>query len=249
MSDVYAYDDQLPSPPVGLGRARRLDRRGRGTDARGTRGGRGRVSGFGDSGRHATPFFNTTESRGGPPPRQTALPPGRGANMVFVLPRFAITAALLASAVHAQTEPSNGAEGCRCIGLTAVSWRASYTNESSGSPVLTATVESSDYMYPVDYGFGSCEQWDLSLEPSCADADGTRLPAAPSWCERRWCWVDPASCDQRDVAETAYFPGADAHCGSHRRRHHCRRCCRRRCCRMPLRASLRPTASIYVTSC
>ena len=170
-------------------------------------------------------------------PRQTALPPGRGANMVFVLPRFAITAALLASAVHAQTEPSNGAEGCRCIGLTAVSWRASYTNESSGSPVLTATVESSDYMYPVDYGFGSCEQWDLSLEPSCADADGTRLPAAPSWCERRWCWVDPASCDQRDVAETAYFPGADAHCGSHRRRHHCRRCCRR-CCRMPLRASL-----------
>lgn len=144
-------------------------------------------------------------------PRQTALAPDRGSKMVFVLPRFAITAALLTSAAHAQ-EPSNGAEGCRCI--TAASWRALYTDESSGSPLLTATVESSDHMYPFDYGLGSCEQWDLSLEPACADADGTRLPAAPSWCERRWCWVDPASCDQLDVAESTYFPDADAHCGS-----------------------------------
>ena len=151
-------------------------------------------------------------------PRQTALAPDRGSKMVFVLPRFAITAALLTSAAHAQTEPSNGAEGCRCI--TAASWRALYTDESSGSPLLTATVESSDHMYPFDYGLGSCEQWDLSLEPACADADGTRLPAAPSWCERRWCWVDPASCDQLDVAETTYFPDADAHCVSRRRRHH-----------------------------
>lgn len=112
---------------------------------------------------------------------------------------------------NSQLSPPNGAAGCRCS--TTGGWRASYTDTSTGTPLLTATVASGAYGYPFDYGLGTCEQWDASREPLCADANGP-LADAPSWCGRRWCFVDPDSCDELDVQRSSYFPDVEIYCAS-----------------------------------
>ena len=109
-------------------------------------------------------------------------------------------------------EPSNGAEGCRCS--TAREWRAPYTDTSTGEPLVTVIAEGGEYAYPFAYGLDTCEQWDVLLEPSCADSDGIPHLDAPTWCERRWCFVDADSCDQLDVQRSLYFSDVELYCAS-----------------------------------
>eukprot|EP01043_Picozoa_sp_COSAG02_P054055 COSAG02_NODE_6062_length_3833_cov_1.835297_2_plen_171_part_00 len=118
---------------------------------------------------------------------------------------------------------NNGVDGCRCI--TDSSWMApfTHTDSSTGNAVLSATTSDGVYPYPPTYGLGACEQWDVLLEPSCAGSDGNPLSDAPSWCNRRWCWVDRDSCDMADVQRSSYFPDAEIYCALFT----CRRLCGR----------------------
>lgn len=46
---------------------------------------------------------------------------------------------------------------------------------------------------------------DLQLPPDCANALGHINPAAPSYCNSSWCYVNPAICDKIDVRQSVYF--------------------------------------------
>merc|ERR1719379_2347188 len=57
---------------------------------------------------------------------------------------------------------------------------------------------------PVDYdaSFGAtCGAWDDGVDPRC------KAPGKPSWCEAKWCFVDPCSCEGGEPAASAYLPG------------------------------------------
>lgn len=133
-----------------------------------------------------------------------------------MLPRVGATMAAFVGSLHAangqEPPPDYGAVGCRCS--TSGDWRLSYTDNSTGEPLLTVARDGSEYSYPYAYGSGECEQWDVFLEPSCADSDGNPLPDAPTWCTRRWCFVDRGSCDQIDVERSIYFPDVEVYCAS-----------------------------------
>jgi hypothetical protein len=43
--------------------------------------------------------------------------------------------------------------------------------------------------YPGDVG-GSCEAWEKKVHPACLVKSGK----PPSWCDQKWCWVDPCKC-------------------------------------------------------
>eukprot|EP01052_Picozoa_sp_SAG31_P038804 SAG31_NODE_5255_length_2647_cov_1.946625_2_plen_670_part_01 len=108
---------------------------------------------------------------------------------------------------------SRGQTSCRCLNET--SWRSSFAAAGNASSLLVnlavnASAQGSTYAYPFDYGLGSCTGWDEALPPHCADANGTALPSAPSWCQEHWCWVDGATCEQADVTASSHFPKVDA---------------------------------------
>jgi hypothetical protein len=46
---------------------------------------------------------------------------------------------------------------------------------------------------PPTYG-SACAGHDEHMPSTCAFANGTSRPGAPSWCRGAWCWVDPATC-------------------------------------------------------
>lgn len=94
-----------------------------------------------------------------------------------------------------------------------------------------------EYCYPVDYGRGRCDLWDVHLVPDCARWAGEgeysistvpehckgsrlsqdkeqcmkyfRMPLAQlPWCGQPWCYVDPGNCDLI-IAPSFYFGGQD----------------------------------------
>jgi hypothetical protein len=129
---------------------------------------------------------------------------------VWALPLRVHVLMLLCRRASAQ---QHGSSGCRCLNSTA--WRPNFATQGNASLVVNLTQQgggtTSSYDYPFGYGLGSCKRWDVAMEPYCSFANGTALPAAPSWCQERWCWVDPVSCDQADVAASAYFPNSGAY--------------------------------------
>lgn len=85
-------------------------------------------------------------------------------------------------------EPQFGMEGCRCVGLTGI----------TGTIMLTIKGES--VKFPLDVG-SSCKAWDDEHVPECkGDA------AKPAYCTRKWCNVDPCSCDLGMLR--SFFQGA-----------------------------------------
>lgn len=90
-----------------------------------------------------------------------------------------------------------GDPGCRCVafddipGTTDVSWK---DNDSDAMQIIE---------YPAEMG-GSCQSWDKDVHPLCR---GPGTP--PEWCGKRWCYVDPCSCDIPTPPKvTMYFPRA-----------------------------------------
>ena len=49
--------------------------------------------------------------------------------------------------------------------------------------------------YPLNYGVGSCEEWDsgsAASGPSPFTECRGAVEARPDWCKRKWCWVNGA---------------------------------------------------------
>jgi len=90
---------------------------------------------------------------------------------------------LAADSVH-----SYGNKNCQCVGI----------DEIEGNTV--ATLKSGEKVnYPADLG-ARCEAWDLNEHPKCPGA---------SWCEQKWCYVDPCKCDIPVLPKpTTYIAGA-----------------------------------------
>jgi hypothetical protein len=59
--------------------------------------------------------------------------------------------------------------------------------------------------YPADTG-GTCDAWDNGRHPACKDEDPSKRP---EWCENKWCYVDPCSCDLDVPPKVSFYvPGA-----------------------------------------
>eukprot|EP00445_Apocalathium_hangoei_P004821 CAMPEP_0203861892 /NCGR_PEP_ID=MMETSP0359-20131031/13278_1 /ASSEMBLY_ACC=CAM_ASM_000338 /TAXON_ID=268821 /ORGANISM="Scrippsiella Hangoei, Strain SHTV-5" /LENGTH=366 /DNA_ID=CAMNT_0050779205 /DNA_START=54 /DNA_END=1154 /DNA_ORIENTATION=+ len=93
--------------------------------------------------------------------------------------------------------PEIGAAGCRCIGFDNI-------------PGETEIVVPGDdrrpdqvVLYPAEIG-GTCKAWDHKVHPEC-----TKGAESPSWCQQRWCYVDPCSCSLKAPPKvTTYLPDA-----------------------------------------
>merc|ERR1719245_1736968 len=85
----------------------------------------------------------------------------------------------------------HGFSDCRCIGFAGVSGELS---------VLDGSVS-----MPADLG-SSCDAWDKDMHPDCK-----RSGSRPEWCDQKWCYIDPCSCnlpDETPPALSLYIPGA-----------------------------------------
>jgi hypothetical protein len=70
-----------------------------------------------------------------------------------------------------------GLPNCPCVGLDAV--------EGKVDAVIDAKTGKT-HPYPADMG-ARCEAWDAKNHPKCP---------GESWCEAKWCYVDPCNCDK-----------------------------------------------------
>ena len=97
-------------------------------------------------------------------------------------------------------------ESCPCI---ATPVPHPFAIADSDPPTVTVTIGNTTFPYPAGYGMVACAPHDQLQAPSCANADGSVLDDAPSWCASNWCFVDPAACtgvgDPPDVAPSSYF--------------------------------------------
>jgi hypothetical protein len=77
----------------------------------------------------------------------------------------------------------------------------------SDPAAVAVTIGGEQWSYPPGYGMNACAPHDQLTAPSCANADGSVLADAPSWCSSNWCFVDPATCTGvgDDVAPSSYF--------------------------------------------
>jgi hypothetical protein len=87
----------------------------------------------------------------------------------------------------------------------------------SDPATVSVTISGATVAYPPGYGIGACAPHDQLLGPSCANADGSVLDDAPSWCSSNWCFVDPDACtglaaDSTEPVASTYFhrDGEDA---------------------------------------
>jgi len=86
--------------------------------------------------------------------------------------------------------PEVGSPGCRCIGFDNI---PGSTDIRIGKQVVS---------YPAEIG-GTCRSWDADLHPECKKGE------PESWCQHKWCYVDPCSCDLPEVPKvTMYLPEA-----------------------------------------
>jgi len=82
-----------------------------------------------------------------------------------------------------------GSSDCQCIGI----------DELEGDTTATLK-DGSKVAYPADLG-ARCEAWDANKHPKCP---------GESWCEQKWCYVDPCKCKNIPVLPkpSVYIPGA-----------------------------------------
>jgi len=86
-------------------------------------------------------------------------------------------------------EPHYGSPHCQCIGI----------DELDGS--TTVKVSGEKVSFPADLG-ARCEAWDAKKHPDCP---------GESWCEQKWCYVDPCKCKNLPALPkpTTYLPDAN----------------------------------------
>jgi len=72
-----------------------------------------------------------------------------------------------------------GEEDCRCVGLG--------RNGGPGRAYMYIN-EHTRVKYPPEVG-ATCKAWEADVHPDCL-AGGSR----PSWCDQKWCFVDPCKC-------------------------------------------------------
>merc|ERR1719453_143606 len=93
-------------------------------------------------------------------------------------------------------EKATGKASCMCIGIS---------TKQPGS--LELRLGDSKVNYPADVG-SSCSEWDQDAHPECISDGSNKLPA---YCQEAWCYVDPCSCDQKQVRadqKNGYLPSA-----------------------------------------
>jgi len=88
---------------------------------------------------------------------------------------------------------SYGSEQCPCVGI----------DELEGDTMALVKKGEKRVPYAADLG-ARCEAWDSSDHPKCSGDSGE------SWCEQKWCYVDPCNCDIPVLPKPAsYIPGAE----------------------------------------
>jgi len=87
-----------------------------------------------------------------------------------------------------------GMENCPCVAVSIG------VREQSG---IALVIAGKNVTYPDDLVSGTCQAWDADLYPG--ECDGTKDPA-PDWCNKRWCFVDPCSCNQTTVMSSHFGP-------------------------------------------
>jgi len=91
--------------------------------------------------------------------------------------------------------PQVGTAGCRCIGFDNIPGTTDITLMIDG--------ESQTVSYPAEIG-GTCKAWDEGVHPECRKGKDS-----PKWCSKRWCYVDPCSCNlDQPPKVTLYLPEA-----------------------------------------
>jgi hypothetical protein len=84
-----------------------------------------------------------------------------------------------------------GDDSCRCVGI-------------GPQPGTTnVTIKGKSVAFPADTG-ATCQAWEEKNHPDCSGK------AAPSWCNQKWCYVDPCSCKLATPPKTSsYLPDAN----------------------------------------
>jgi hypothetical protein len=91
--------------------------------------------------------------------------------------------------LHVSRVGHYGSPDCPCVGV----------DEIEGSTTASLK-DGSKVSYPADLG-AHCKAWDADNHPKCPDE---------SWCESKWCYVDPCNCKNVKVLPkpSIYLPGA-----------------------------------------
>lgn len=84
-----------------------------------------------------------------------------------------------------------GENNCRCVGID---------GQPGTMEVRVGTEKEVTMEYPADLG-ATCDAWDMGRHPECSG------PKVEPWCNDRWCYVDPCTCDH-DIPPTGsnYMP-------------------------------------------
>jgi hypothetical protein len=93
-----------------------------------------------------------------------------------------------------------GPSECRCLGNHG---QTRLEVVAGGEAIVKATVNGAVVDYAYDYG-NMCVVHEEPGEPGCDDSS-----SAPSWCSKKWCYVDPCTCKNFAIAPSDYFPGTD----------------------------------------
>lgn len=104
-----------------------------------------------------------------------------------------IVAEVCAKKKHADPH-TYGKEGCRCVG---------FGGRKNGRAVL-AINDHEEAVYDSNVG-SVCQAWESTSHPECLKTDGTR----PKFCDQRWCYVDPCSCDTLTPPKTVMSGNMD----------------------------------------
>jgi hypothetical protein len=87
-----------------------------------------------------------------------------------------------------------GQDGCRCVG---------FAGKKNGKAVL-AVSDYEEAIYDSNVG-SSCKAWERDAHPECKKTDGTK----PAFCEQRWCYVDPCTCNTKTPPRTVMESNMD----------------------------------------
>lgn len=98
-------------------------------------------------------------------------------------------------AAKRNADPSvHGKDDCRCIG---------FGGRENGKAVLHINHED-QAIYDANVG-SVCKAWEATSHPDCLKTDGTR----PAFCDDRWCYVDPCSCNTLTPPRTVMSANGD----------------------------------------
>lgn len=109
----------------------------------------------------------------------------------------------LGSAQGERGSPSEGQDGCKCYMAGLYEGRSSTIEGHYEFEVRGVKVE-----YPKAVG-GYCGAWDQGIHPRCKGDDQAE------WCHRRWCFVDPCTCNLATPPKHSAMKGVEKLAGGH----------------------------------